>query len=208
MENEVPGSFDDDDLRLANSQPAIHFYEWLGAIVLHHTTGYLSLVEKYEFATHPRKQQIVAQLLPNPVRELLRDRTHGRAQAPDLLMYAGDLSDWYFCEIKGPRDRLRDEQIRKFRLLADMTASQSGSSSSCLQAVRAERQFAKAGRQSTGFRRTRARGSRHVERDARPLKARPASRAAEPSRRRAGRQRSHPHRSPRTAPRAPPNSSP
>jgi hypothetical protein len=58
-----PDLFDDDDLRIAKSQPNIHFYEWLGAIVLHHTTGYLSLVEKYEFATHPRKQQIVAQLL-------------------------------------------------------------------------------------------------------------------------------------------------
>jgi hypothetical protein len=64
VETEVPGSFDDDDLRLANSQPGVHFYEWLGAIVLHHTTGYLSLVEKYEFARHPRKQDIVSQLLP------------------------------------------------------------------------------------------------------------------------------------------------
>jgi hypothetical protein len=117
-----PNLFDDDDLRLANSQPAIHFYEWLGAVVLHHTTGYLSLVEKYEFATHPRKQQIVAQLLPSPVRDALRDRNQGHAQAPDLLMYAEDLSDWFFCEVKGPRDRLRDEQVRKFGLLADMTS--------------------------------------------------------------------------------------
>ena len=90
--------------------------------MLHHTTGYLSLVEKYEFATHPRKQQIVAQLLPDPVRDALRGRNQGRAQAPDLLMYAEDLSDWFFCEAKGARDRLRDEQIRKFELLADMTS--------------------------------------------------------------------------------------
>jgi hypothetical protein len=116
-----PDLFDDDDLRLANSQPTIHFYEWLGAVVLHHTTGYLSLVEKYEFATHPRKEQIVAQLLPGPVRDALRDRAQGRAQAPDLLMYAKDLSDWFFCEVKGPHDRLRDEQVRKFEVLADMT---------------------------------------------------------------------------------------
>jgi hypothetical protein len=117
-----PDLFDDDDLRLANSQPGVHFYEWLSAIVLHHATGYLSLVEKYEFATHPRKQDIVSQLLPPPVREALRDRGHGRAQAPDLLMYAAGLSDSFFCEVKGPGDRLRDEQIRKFDLLADMTA--------------------------------------------------------------------------------------
>jgi VRR-NUC domain len=117
-----PDLFDDDDLRLATSQPGVHFYEWLGAIVLHHATGYLSLVEKYEFGTHPRKQDIIAQLLPPPVRDVLRDRSKGRAQAPDLFMYAGDLSDWFFCEVKGPRDRLRSEQIRKFQLLADMTA--------------------------------------------------------------------------------------
>src|SRR5262245_59711906 len=117
-----PDLFDDDDLRIANSQPAIHFYEWLGAIVLHHTTGYLALVEKYEFATHPRKQQIVARLLPRPVRDALRDRSQGGAQPPDLLMYAEDLSDWFFCEVKGPRYRLRDEQVRKFGRLADMTS--------------------------------------------------------------------------------------
>jgi hypothetical protein len=118
-----PNLFDDDDVRLAKSQPGIHFYEWLAAIVLHHATGYLSLVEKYEFATHRRKQQIVAQLLPRPVQDALRERNQGRAQAPDLLMYAEDLSDWFFCEAKGPRDRLRDEQVRKFGMLADMTSN-------------------------------------------------------------------------------------
>ena len=66
-------------------------YEWLGlpAIVLHHTTGYLSLVEKYEFAKHRRKQQIVAQLLPDLVRDALRGRISARAQAPDPLDVCG-----------------------------------------------------------------------------------------------------------------------
>jgi hypothetical protein len=117
-----PELFDDDDLRLANSQSGNHFYEWLGAIVLHHTTGYLSLVEKYEFGRHRRKQDIVAQLLPTPVRDALNYRGQGYTQAPDLLMYAEDLSDWFFCEVKGPGDRLSDEQKRKFQVLADMTA--------------------------------------------------------------------------------------
>lgn len=119
-----PALFDDDDLRIALTQPKLHFYEWLGAIVLHHASGYLSLVEKYEFpSAHPRKQQIVAQLLPRSVRDALSDRSPGRgAQAPDLPMYAEDHSDWFFCEAKGPRDPLRAEQIRKFELLADMTS--------------------------------------------------------------------------------------
>jgi hypothetical protein len=83
------------------------------AIVRHHTTGYLSLVEKYEFAAHLRKREIVTRLLPASVLDLLRSRSDGRAQAPDLLMYASDLSGWFSCEVKGPRDRLRDAQIQK-----------------------------------------------------------------------------------------------
>jgi hypothetical protein len=121
-----PALFDDDDLRIAVTQAKrnLHFYEWLGAIVLHHATGYLSLVEKYEFSSaHPRKQQIVAQLLPGPIRDALRDRSPGRnTQAPDLLMYAEDHSDWFFYEVKGPRDRLRAEQEQKFEHLANLTS--------------------------------------------------------------------------------------
>jgi hypothetical protein len=37
-------------------------------------------------------------------------------------MYAQDLSDWFFCEVKGPSDRLRSEQIQRFQVLADLTA--------------------------------------------------------------------------------------
>ena len=33
-------------------------------------------------------------------------------------MYAPDLSDWFFCEVKGPRDRLRPVQVNKFEGLA------------------------------------------------------------------------------------------
>jgi hypothetical protein len=119
-----PDLFDEQDLALAESQGprGYHFVEWLGAIVLHHTTGYLSLVQKYEFAVHHRKQEIVRQLLPADVLPVLRDRAeYGRAQAPDLLMYAPDLSDWFFCEVKGPRDRLRAEQMAKFEALAQLS---------------------------------------------------------------------------------------
>jgi len=120
-----PELFDEDDLRLAQGPQGpkgYHFVEWLAAIVLHHTTGYLSLVSKYEFRNHPAKQRVVAQLLVPEVRAALRDRVeHGSAQPPDLLMYAPDLSDWFFCEVKGPGDALRPEQVRKFDALAAMT---------------------------------------------------------------------------------------
>ena len=100
-----PNLFDDDDLRLANSQPAIHFYEWLGAVVSPH--DWLSVASReVRIRNASRKQHIVAQLLPSPVRNALRDRSQGRAQAPDLLMYAEDFSNWFFCEVKGRRDPL------------------------------------------------------------------------------------------------------
>ena len=57
-----PNIFDEDDLRLALSQPKNHFFEWLGAIVLYQRCGYLSLLEKYQFKNHKHKQTVLAQL--------------------------------------------------------------------------------------------------------------------------------------------------
>ena len=98
-----PELFDEQDVGIAENQPDYHFWEWLAAIVLYHATGYRALVDKYAYANHPRKQEIVARLLSGDVLRVLRDRTeHGSIQGPDLLMYAPDMSDWFFCEVKGP----------------------------------------------------------------------------------------------------------
>jgi len=53
--------FDDDDLRLALSQPEYHFYEWVAAIHLYEKMGYLSLLEQYEFA-HSHKLPILQKI--------------------------------------------------------------------------------------------------------------------------------------------------
>lgn len=109
--------FDNDDLRLALNQGkrGYHFYEWLGAIQLHHSTGFHALVGKYEFRNHSRKSEILANILDDKAITILRDRKQwGNAQAPDLLMYAPDFSDYFFCEIKGPGDRLSKSQAEKF----------------------------------------------------------------------------------------------
>ena len=108
-----PDLFDADDVRLASAQAHLgyHFYEWLAAIVLHHTTGYSSLVQQYEFDTHPRKRAIVKQLLTPKLQAALGDHTeYGRTQAPDLLMYAPDFSAWFFCDAKGPTDNVSRPQ--------------------------------------------------------------------------------------------------
>jgi hypothetical protein len=48
-----PFLFDDLDLALTRTQNSSHFVEWLGAIILHHTTGFHALVEK-PFTGTPR----------------------------------------------------------------------------------------------------------------------------------------------------------
>jgi hypothetical protein len=116
--------FDEDDLRLALKRcgQGRHYFEWLGALHLHHEVGYHALVCKYEFRNHARKRAIVEGLLWPDVLDLLRDRVeYGRAQAPDLLMHSADLRDFFFCEIKGPTDRLRPAQRSKFTELARRT---------------------------------------------------------------------------------------
>lgn len=106
-----PELFDENDLRLARSQPSNHFYEWLTAIHLYETLGYRSLVEKYEFkGTHPAKWQLVQQILPPGLTRFMQsdDRTSG--QFPDLLTYDLEEGDYFFCEVKGPGDRLSARQ--------------------------------------------------------------------------------------------------
>ncbi len=119
-----PSVFDQDDLRLAVVRRAQgrHYFEWAAARHLHQVTGFNALVCKYEFAVHRDKRAIVKRPLPPTVDRILRDRKqYGRAQAPDLLMYAPDFTAFFFCEVKGPTDRMRPEQLRKFGAIAQAT---------------------------------------------------------------------------------------
>ena len=44
-----------------------------------------------------------------------------KTQAPDLLVYKPDFSDWFFCEVKGGKDRLREEQESRFEILSALS---------------------------------------------------------------------------------------
>jgi hypothetical protein len=90
--------------------------------VLYHATGYLSLVEKYEFKKHKRKRRILEELASVKLLSLIDDReTFGNSQCPDLLMYAEDRSDWFFCEVKGHGDRTSASQGEYFEALEAVT---------------------------------------------------------------------------------------
>jgi hypothetical protein len=111
---QFPQLFDHEDFtRASNRTRPYFFYEWLAAIVLHQSTGFLALVTRYQ--TDARKRALLPDILPPDVLSVLGDRTRwGKTQGPDLLMYAPDYSDWFFCECKGPGDNVSDRQLGNF----------------------------------------------------------------------------------------------
>jgi hypothetical protein len=118
---QYPRIFDKDDVRITSKQPNYHFFEWLAAVIIYNSTGYLSLIEKYEFQNHERKQKTLRKLMTN---EQMAQLCFPGVQCPDLLIYSPDYKDWLFCEVKGSRDKLRKEQIRYFEKLYKVTGKQ------------------------------------------------------------------------------------
>jgi hypothetical protein len=123
--NTYPALFDDDDFRLLEKQAARgnHYYEWRAAIILLEQFGYHSLIEKYQFKNHPRKQPIFLARVPPSVLDLIRRRKDfGNPQLPDLFVYKpDDPTDWFFCEVKGGPDSISDKQKAYFRALGIAT---------------------------------------------------------------------------------------
>lgn len=116
-----PELFDADDVRLAKSQSGhgYHFFEWAAALAIYDLTGYLSLIEGYEFASHPRKRKVLVDVIPVEARDAIQAITDQKGvQCPDLLCFHPASRDWFFCEVKGPKDRLRGEQVKAFSSLA------------------------------------------------------------------------------------------
>jgi hypothetical protein len=117
-----PMLFEGQDRVLAEHQPKNHFFEWLGAIRIYEETGWLSLLEKYQFRQHARKHELFTSLVPHNVSHLLTDsHFFGARQGPDLFVYAPDRTDWFFCEVKGGPDRLRETQSTLFATLERIT---------------------------------------------------------------------------------------
>jgi len=121
---QYPLLFDQYDLRIARNQASMgyHYFEWLAAILLYHTTGWLSLNQKYQYKSHARKRRILSKLTTPEVFHFISSKGWETViQCPDLLVYSPDYSDWYFCEVKGPNDRMRSEQERFFEELHEFT---------------------------------------------------------------------------------------
>jgi hypothetical protein len=122
-----PMLFDDQDLQIALNQRhmGIHYHEWFASVLLYHTTGLLSLVEAYAYKSHPRKQKVLEALVAGEILDFIKSRgVSSVTQCPDLLVYSADYSDWFFCEVKGPRDRLRESQVRFFEELSHISGKE------------------------------------------------------------------------------------
>jgi len=106
-----PSIFDSDDLRLAHAQYLYgnHYSEWVVAIALLKRFGWMSLIEKYEFKKHTRKQEILKKLGI----ELER---YKHCQYPDLLIY-DTVGNWDFVEVKTETDKLSVRQKKYFPLI-------------------------------------------------------------------------------------------
>ena len=119
-----PELFDEDDIRVARTQAKLgaHYFEWLSALTVYQSLGYLSLIESYEFKVQKRQQKIINDLLPPDVLEIVQlPYDQRKAQCPDLLCFKPDYTDWFFCEVKGPTDKLRDEQREYFSLISSVS---------------------------------------------------------------------------------------
>jgi len=126
---EYPDIFDEKDCATAESQgPAgYHFYEWLAAVMLYQSFGFLSLIEKYEEPAHSRKYEIFTSMVPQAVLDAVFDyETFGQTQVPDLFVYAPDRSEWFLCEVKGKADRLMPVQKKYFEHLASISGKDIG----------------------------------------------------------------------------------
>lgn len=116
-----PRIFDEREVAIAEHQEGGHFYEWFGAVHIYEQTGWLSLVESYQFKCQAWKREILRKLGAHNLISFfdgLGRAGFGRMQAPDLLVYAPDYSEYYFCEVKGPTDNLRDRQKAYFAAMA------------------------------------------------------------------------------------------
>jgi hypothetical protein len=71
----------EDFTRASNRTRPYFFYEWLAAIVLHQSTGFLALVTRYQ--TDTRKRALLPDILPPDVLAVLGDRTRwGKTRGP------------------------------------------------------------------------------------------------------------------------------
>jgi hypothetical protein len=118
-----PQLFDGKDQQFFQNQGVFGygFVEALTMIFLLEGTGYYSIFGSYGLQTQPQKNSLVKSLVSEKAWEYLLYKGKPHPMPPDIFAYAPDKSDYFFCEVKGPGDRLRDTQISYFQKLEKLT---------------------------------------------------------------------------------------
>ena len=95
------------------------FVESLTIIFLYNATGYIPILGNYGLQTQPHKNAIVKELVSNETWGLVTYKGGSQPMPPDVFVYAPDKSDFFFCEVKGPSDRLRAPQVKYFQQIQE-----------------------------------------------------------------------------------------
>jgi hypothetical protein len=75
-------------------------------------------MSKYGAESHKLKRPKLKTIVPSDVYDFIVDDWAGM---PDLIVYAPDTSDYFFCEVKGPRDRIQGRQLPCAKRLSKMS---------------------------------------------------------------------------------------
>jgi hypothetical protein len=121
--NKYPDLFDEKDKQFFRNQAVFGygFVETLAMIFLFNATGYHSIFGSYGMETHSQKNTFVKALVSEKTWELILDKSKPHLMPPDIFAYAPDKSDYFFCEVKGPGDRLRDTQVQYFQAMQEIS---------------------------------------------------------------------------------------
>ncbi|HMV68511.1 MAG TPA: VRR-NUC domain-containing protein, partial [Myxococcota bacterium] len=88
------------------------------------SAGWLSLQASYPYKGHAKtKGQRVREIAGPAFSDFLRGLPRTEYyQAPDLFVFRPDGSDWFLCEVKGPKDKVQPNQSAFFPRLVDAGA--------------------------------------------------------------------------------------
>ena len=110
--DQYPFLFDEIDRGYFENQGKYGFglVEALAAIFLYNATGYTSISGSYCYENQGTKPQIVKGLVSPETWKLIKQTRKYHSQPPDLLSYIPNSKDYFFCEVKGPGDKVRETQ--------------------------------------------------------------------------------------------------
>jgi len=116
---DYPMIFDEKDQQYLRSQSQYGYllFGSLTAIFIYNSTGYIPVFGSYFNKGHVRKRKIVKSIVSPATWDLLENMKEWECQPPDVFAYAPDESDYFFCEAKGPGDKIRPKQEKYFREL-------------------------------------------------------------------------------------------